>query len=140
MPTGRVRWFDAAKGYGFITNDETGEEVFVHFSGIVADGYKTLEDGQKVTFDTAEGNVEYSVVDGRRGPQAMDVRLIASAPSLVKATRPKADDMAAICEDLIKMLDAAGNTLRRHRYPSAADSKKLATLLRAVADQFDVQD
>ncbi|MDB9221375.1 cold-shock protein, partial [Parabacteroides distasonis] len=71
---------------------------------------------------------------------AMDVRLIASAPSLVKATRPKADDMAAICEDLIKMLDAAGNTLRRHRYPSAADSKKLATLLRAVADQFDVQD
>ena len=99
MPTGRVRWFDAAKGYGFITSE-----------------------------------------DGRRGPQAMDVRLIASAPSLVKATRPKADDMAAICEDLIKMLDAAGNTLRRHRYPSAADSKKLATLLRAVADQFDVQD
>ena len=68
------------------------------------------------------------------------MKLIASSPSLVKATRPKADDMAAICEDLIKMLDAAGNTLRRHRYPSAAESKKLATLLRAVADQFDVQD
>ena len=94
-------------------------------------GVTTLRKGAKV---------EYSVVDGRRGPQAMDVRLIASAPSLVKATRPKADDMAAICEDLIKMLDAAGNTLRRHRYPSAADSKKLATLLRAVAGQFDVQD
>ena len=91
MPTGRVRWFDAAKGYGFITSEE-GKDVFL------------------------------------------------PAPSLVKATRPKADDMAAICEDLIKMLDAAGNTLRRHRYPSAADSKKLATLLRAVADQFDVQD
>ena len=55
MNNGTVKWFNATKGYGFITNDETGEEVFVHFSGIVADGYKTLEDGQKVTFDTAEG-------------------------------------------------------------------------------------
>ena len=50
-----------------ITNDETGEEVFVHFSGIVADGYKTLEDGQKVTFDTAEGN---------RGLQAVNVHVV----------------------------------------------------------------
>ena len=50
--TGTVKWFNGAKGYGFITNDETGEEVFVHFSGIMADGYKTLEEGQKVTFDT----------------------------------------------------------------------------------------
>ena len=98
MPTGRVRWFDAAKGYGFITSEE-GKDVFLP-------------------------------------AQALPT----GVTSLVKATRPKADDMAAICEDLIKMLDAAGNTLRRHRYPSAADSKKLATLLRAVADQFDVQD
>lgn len=128
MPTGRVRWFDAAKGYGFITSEE-GKDVFLPAQALPT-GVTTLRKGAKV---------EYSVVDGRRGPQAMDVRLIASAPSLVKATRPKADDMAAICEDLIKMLDAAGNTLRRHRYPSAADSKKLATLLRAVADQFDVQ-
>ena len=54
MNKGTVKWFNATKGYGFITNDETGEEVFVHFSGIVADGYKTLEDGQKVTFDTEQ--------------------------------------------------------------------------------------
>ena len=64
MNKGTVKWFNATKGYGFITNDETGEEVFVHFSGIVADGYKTLEDGQKVTFDLAEGN---------RGMQAVNV-------------------------------------------------------------------
>ena len=120
---------NATKGYGFITSEE-GKDVFLPAQALPT-GATTLRKGAKV---------EYSVVDGRRGPQAMDVRLIASAPSLVKATRPKADDMAAICEDLIKMLDAAGNTLRRHRYPSAADSKKLATLLRAVADQFDVQD
>ena len=100
MPTGRVRWFDAAKGYGFITSEE-GKDVFLPAQALPT-GVTTLRKGAKV---------EYSVVDGRRGPQAMDVRLIASAPSLVKATRPKADDMAAICEDLIKMLDAAGNTL-----------------------------
>lgn len=68
MNNGTVKWFNATKGYGFITNDETGEEVFVHFSGIVADGYKTLEDGQKVTFDTAEGN---------RGLQAVNVHVVA---------------------------------------------------------------
>ena len=54
MNNGTVKWFNATKGYGFITNDETGGEVIVHFSGIVADGYKTLEDGQKVTFDTEQ--------------------------------------------------------------------------------------
>ena len=129
MPSGRVRWFDANKGYGFITN-EAGADVFLPAVAL-PDGVTTLRKGAKV---------EYSVVDGRKGPQAMGVRLIESAPSMVKATRPKPDDMAAIVEDLIKLLDSAGNGLRRHHYPSPAESKKLATLLRAVADNFDVQD
>ncbi|OZG67697.1 cold-shock protein [Bifidobacterium eulemuris] len=129
MPTGRVRWFDAAKGYGFITSEE-GKDVFLPATALPA-GVTTLRKGAKV---------EYSVVEGRRGPQVMGMTLVASAPSLVKATRPKPDDMAAICEDLIKLLDDAGNTLRRHHYPNAQESKKLATLLRAVADNFDVQD
>ena len=64
MNKGTVKWFNSWKGYGFITNDETGEEVFVHFSGIMTDGYKSLEDGQKVTFDTTQGN---------RGIQAVNV-------------------------------------------------------------------
>lgn len=51
MNKGTVKWFNAQKGYGFITNESTGEDVFVHFSAIVSDGYKTLEEGQKVTFD-----------------------------------------------------------------------------------------
>ena len=55
MNKGTVKWFNATKGYGFITNDENGQEVFVHFSGIVADGFKTLEEGQKVTFDLEQG-------------------------------------------------------------------------------------
>ena len=75
MPTGRVRWFDAAKGYGFITSEE-GKDVFLPAQALPT-GVTTLRKGAKV---------EYSVVDGRRGPQAMDVRLIASAPSSVSYT------------------------------------------------------
>lgn len=68
MNKGTVKWFNGTKGYGFITNSENGEDVFVHFSGIVADGYKTLEEGQSVTFDITEGN---------RGPQATNVVVVA---------------------------------------------------------------
>lgn len=85
MPSGRVRWFDANKGYGFIQNEQ-GADVFLPAAAL-PEGVKTLRKGAKV---------EYSVVEGRRGPQAMGLTLVASAPSLVKATRPKPDDMAAI--------------------------------------------
>lgn len=68
MNKGTVKWFNSTKGYGFITNSETHEDVFVHFSGIVADGFKTLEEGQNVTFDVTEGN---------RGPQATNVVVVA---------------------------------------------------------------
>ena len=61
--TGKVKWFNAAKGYGFITGDD-GKEVFVHFSAIQIDGYKTLDEGQAV---------EYEVNDGEKGPQAANV-------------------------------------------------------------------
>ena len=64
MNKGTVKWFNAEKGYGFITDSENGQEVFVHFSGIVANGFKTLEEGQQVTFDLAEG---------QKGMQAVNV-------------------------------------------------------------------
>ena len=63
MNNGTVKWFNAEKGFGFI-EQENGGDVFVHFSGIASDGYKTLEEGQTVTFDIIEGN---------RGPQAENV-------------------------------------------------------------------
>lgn len=52
MYNGTVKWFNAEKGYGFISSEEAGEDVFVHFSAIQADGYKSLNEGQKVTFET----------------------------------------------------------------------------------------
>lgn len=52
MNNGTVKWFNAQKGFGFITDDATGKDVFVHFSAIIVDGFKTLEEGQKVSFDT----------------------------------------------------------------------------------------
>ena len=54
MNNGTVKWFNAQKGYGFISDDNGGEDVFVHFSAIIADGYKTLSEGQKVNFETEE--------------------------------------------------------------------------------------
>lgn len=66
--TGTVKWFNAAKGFGFIQQDQ-GEDVFVHFSAISGDGYKTLEEGQRV---------EYVVVQGQKGPQAQDVTPVMS--------------------------------------------------------------
>ena len=61
--TGTVKWFNATKGFGFIEQDE-GEDVFVHYSAIAGDGYRTLEEGQRV---------EYTVVDSDKGPQAQEV-------------------------------------------------------------------
>jgi len=65
MKTGTVKWFDAKKGFGFISSED-GTDVFVHFSAISIDGFKTLEEGQKVNFD---------VIDGQKGPQASNVVL-----------------------------------------------------------------
>ncbi len=62
--TGTVKWFNNAKGYGFLTNSE-GKDVFVHFSSITAEGYKSLEEGQKV---------EFEITEGEKGPQAKDVK------------------------------------------------------------------
>ena len=65
MATGTVKWFNESKGFGFLTNDDGSKDVFVHFSAIASDGYRTLAEGQQVTFD---------VEDGPKGPQASNVK------------------------------------------------------------------
>lgn len=67
MALGTVKWFNAEKGYGFITVDESGDDIFVHWSAIQVDGFRALEEGQRVDFELGEG---------QKGPQAESVRLI----------------------------------------------------------------
>ena len=66
MATGNVKWFNESKGFGFITPDDGSKDVFVHFSAIASDGFRTLAEGQQVTFD---------VEDGPKGPQATNVKI-----------------------------------------------------------------
>lgn len=127
MPTGVVKFYDADKGFGFVTSDE-GDDVFVHVSHLPA-GVTALKPGSRVDF---------GIVDGRRGKQALSISILSEPQSVVKASRKKADDMAVIIEDLIKLLDGVGNQLRKGKYPSDAMAQKTASVLRAVANDLDV--
>ncbi len=128
MPSGRVRFFDADKGFGFIAKDDGGDEVYVHASALPED-VATLKKGQRV---------EFGLIDGRRGEQAISLRLLENPVSLSKATRKSPEQMAVIVEDLIKMLDVLGGSYRRHRHPDAKPSSNTAHVLRAVADELEL--
>lgn len=124
MPNGKIKFFDAEKGFGFVQGED-GNEVYVHASALPA-GTGAPKPGTRV---------EYSVADGRRGPQALSVRILEPAPSVVRNHRKPAEDMVPIVEDVIKALDAASSHLRRGHYPENA--RRLAKVLRVVADEFD---
>ena len=126
MPTGKVKRFDAERGFGFAANDDGGE-VFVHASAL-PEGTTTLKPGAKI---------EFGVAEGRRGLQALSVRLVDPLPSVSRATRKPAEDMTVILEDVIKLLDGVSNGLRRGRYPDRSSAAKYATVLRAVADDLE---
>ncbi|GHE34729.1 cold-shock protein [Streptosporangium violaceochromogenes] len=131
MPSGKVKWYDADKGFGFLTRDDGGE-VFVHSSAL-PDGVDSLKPGQKV---------EFGVAEGRRGQQALSVRVVDQPPTLAKAAksrgkRKKPDEMVVIVEDLIKLLDSVSMSYQKGKHPEAAHAKKIAAVLRAVADDLD---
>ncbi len=127
MPSGKVRFYDAAKGFGFIAKDEGGD-VYVRADALPP-GVTTLRPGQRV---------EFGVVEGRRGEQALSVELIERPPSLSKAMRKKPEELAVVFEDLIKVLDQLGNGYRRGRHPNPQQASKVATMLRGVADELEL--
>ncbi|MGL5406645.1 MAG: cold-shock protein [Propionibacteriaceae bacterium] len=127
MPTGKVRFYDAEKGFGFLTKDGGGD-VYVRANALPA-GVTALKAGQKV---------EFGVIEGRKGEQALSLTLIDTPPSLSKAQRKSAETMAVIVEDIIKMLDGIGNGYRHHRHPDPKVAIKVAAVLRAVADELEL--
>lgn len=131
MPTGKVKWYDQEKGFGFISGDD-GEDVFLHANAL-PQGVSTLGGGTRV---------EFGIVEGRRGAQALSVTVLEPAPSVAanrrERDRKSAQDMEVIIEDLIKLLDGVGASLRRGRYPDKAQGSKIAQVMRRVADDLDV--
>lgn len=126
MPTGKVRFFDEEKGFGFIRSDD-GQDVHLPAAALPA-GVTSLKAGSRL---------EFGIADGRRGPQALSVRVLDAPVSLAKKNRMRADDMAVIVEDLVKLLDGVGGDLRHGRYPDSAKAQKVAAILRKVADDLD---
>jgi CspA family cold shock protein len=127
-----VKWFDAEKGFGFVSRDDGGKDVFVHRDAL-PEGVEELAKGQKV---------EYSIIDTRRGVQAMSVHVVdtPAAPTAAAAEKqPKRspEDLSSLVQDMIRVLeDQVVPPLARGRRPDRKTGAKIAELLRAVADEL----
>ena len=131
MPPGKVKWFDAEKGFGFLSQ-ESGPDVYVRAEAL-PEGVTTLKAGTRV---------EFGIAQGRRGEQALQVRIL-DAPASVsrsqsQARRKKPEEMVPIVEDLIRLLDEVGEGYRHGRHPEARTAKPTAKLLRALADELEL--
>jgi CspA family cold shock protein len=131
VPSGKVKWFDAEKGFGFLSQDD-GPDVYVRTDAL-PEGVTTLKQGARV---------EFGIAQGRRGDQALQVRILDSPPSVVRnqshARRKKPEEMAPIVEDLIRLLDGVGEAYRHGRYPEGRAARPVANLLRALADELEL--
>lgn len=130
MPTGKVRFYDSEKGFGFIAEDE-GTDVYLGASAL-PEGVTSLKKGTRV---------EFGIVEGRRGAQALSVTLLDPAPSVSANKRERdrrpAEDMVVIIEDVVQLLDGVGNGLRRGHYPDRKLGATVARALRGLADQLE---
>ncbi|WP_182524573.1 cold-shock protein [Nocardioides dongkuii] len=130
MPTGKVKWFDADKGFGFLSQDD-GADVYVRTEAL-PEGTTTLKAGTRV---------EFGIAQGRRGDQALQVRVLEAPASVARsqsqARRKKPEEMVAIVEDLIRLLDDVGEAYRHGRHPDARSAGPTAKLLRALADELE---
>lgn len=129
MPSGKVKWFSVEKGFGFLSQDD-GPDVYVHTDAL-PDGVTTLKAGARV---------EFGIAQGRRGDQALQVRVLEEPASVSRnqsqAKRKKPEEMAPIVEDLIRLLDGVGEAYRHGRHPDARTPT--AKLLRALADELEL--
>ena len=136
MPTGKVKWYDADKGFGFLSQD-SGEDVYVR-SAALPDGVEALKPGQRV---------EFGMAAGRRGPQALSVKVLEPAPSVSKNVREAArkdvkrhtpDELHGMVADLITLLEGKVQPdLRKGRYPDRKTAQRISEVVRAVARELD---
>ena len=126
MPSGKVKWYDADKGSGFLSQPD-GPDVYVR-SDALPDGVTTLKAGTRV---------EFGIAQGRRGDQALQVRILEAPASVQRnqsaARRKKPEEMVPIVEDLIRLLDGVGEAYRHGRHPDPRTAHPAAKLLRALA-------
>ena len=127
MPTGKVKWYDAEKGFGFLSKDEGGD-VYVRSEALPA-GVSSLKAGTRV---------EFGIAQGRKGDQALQVRLLEPTQSVAKAMRKKPADMVNIIEDLYRLLEGIEGGYRAGRHPDPKTAKPTAMLLRALADELEL--
>jgi cold shock protein len=128
VPTGRVKWYDTGKGFGFLTQDEGGD-VFVHKAALPT-GVEELKPGQRV---------EFGIVESRKGNQALQVKILDAPPSLMELRRRPAEELHGLVEDMIKVLEAKVQPeLRRGRFPDKKSARKIAELVHAVARELEV--
>lgn len=126
MPTGRVKFYDKERGFGFVARDDGGD-VFVPSSALPA-GVDELRSGMRL---------EFGVAAGKRGEQALSVRVLDAPPTVAGARRP-AEELQVIVEDLIKLLEAKVQpALRKGRHPDRDVARRVATILRAIAGDLD---
>ena len=135
VPTGRVKWYDAEKGFGFLSQEE-GEDVYVRSSALPA-GVEALKAGQKV---------EFGMAAGRRGPQALSLKILDSPPSLTRTRREAStvehkhtpDELHGMVEDMITLLESAVQPeLRKGKYPDRKVARRVSEVVKAVARELD---
>jgi len=122
-----VKWYEKDKGFGFLTSDDGGD-VFVHKAALPS-GVDDLKAGKRV---------EFGVVDGRKGAQALSLRLVEAPPSVAELRRRPAEELHGLIEDMVKVLEAkVMPDLRRNRFPDKKTAQTVAQLLHAVARELE---
>jgi CspA family cold shock protein len=127
VPTGKVKFYDKDKGFGFVARDDGGD-VFVPKTAL-PEGVEELKAGMRL---------EFGVAAGKKGEQALSVRILEAPPTLAAASRRPAEELQVMVEDTIKLIEAKVQpSLRRGKHPDRETSKRVAQILRAIAAELE---